>query len=120
MTYLQGYYGYSVCSMIIELNSINLHIRRLLRMLNFQLPLFTKINGYSTVITTIICRGYFSLHLLFAYLGDKKMNLITSVLGGCAIIVMLGTNVGISYRIYMTDYSNMKSNRKNNDEKLVT
>ncbi|XP_057295520.1 TLC domain-containing protein 2-like [Hydractinia symbiolongicarpus] len=116
LAHFYGYYGYLLCALALEINTVNLHLRRLLRMITVQYPAITRMNIHCNAFTTILFRGIFSFVLCYGFYGDDKITGFPAVLGTICFTVMIGTNIGIMYRIYQTDYAKACVC----DDKLVT
>ena len=116
------YHGFALSALLMEWNSIFLHIRRLLKFAmvasnnspsysyNSPLELAVKV---LLVLTMILCRHVLSIYLV--YYMWKQRHFITGLpfwIGLSSTLVFIPVNIGLSYRIYLTDFKSRKKTGK--------
>lgn len=103
------YLGFAVCALIMEFNSIFLHIRRLMNLMKNRSFLYS-VNGVFLLLTMLFCRICLSCWMLRWLLQHKDILQYSHyVVGLIGMIVMTVTNVGLMYRLWMSDFHRKSS-----------
>ncbi|XP_065674658.1 TLC domain-containing protein 2 [Hydra vulgaris] len=103
------YQGFAVCSLIMEVNSIFLHIRRLMRLEDQNKSFLYSLNGVFLLITLIFCRicmsGWMIRWLLVNY---RSLPFLHYVVGLFGMVVITVNNIGLMYRLWVSELKNKK------------
>ena len=98
------YMGFAVCALIMEFNSIFLHIRRLMKLVNHTSRCYS-VNGVFLLLTMLFCRICLSCWMVRWLLQNKdSIKYAHYVVGLVGMVIMTVTNVGLMYRLWMSDF----------------
>jgi len=98
------YLGFGVCSLLMEINSIFLHLRRLMKMLGLQKSKWYVINGLVVLVTLVCFRLLTSTWMVKWLLSNKyRLPALPFTVGLVGMFVILPTNIGLLWRLWSTD-----------------
>jgi len=108
----ERYMGFGVCALIMEFNSIFLHIRRLMKLVNHSSG-WKSINGVFLLLTMLFCRICLSCWMVRWLLQNRDLLQYSHyVVGLVGMVIMTVTNVGLMYRLWMSDFHKKSINKK--------
>ncbi|KAL3320826.1 TLC domain-containing protein 2 [Cichlidogyrus casuarinus] len=103
---LKRYIGYGIVALLIEVNSINLHIRRLLTVMNVsKRSLCYRINGVANIFTYIVFRLVNQCWMArWLILNRDKVPFCMYSLGSISLAVIMLMNIVLFWRIIRADF----------------
>lgn len=102
--YNTKYMGFAVCALVMEFNSIFLHIRRLMKLVNHTSQWYS-VNGVFLLLTMLFCRICLSCWMVRWLLQNKdSLKHAHYAVGLIGMVIMTVTNVGLMYRLWMSDF----------------
>lgn len=111
------YMGFAVCALVMEFNSIFLHIRRLMKLVNHTSNWYS-INGVFLLLTMLFCRICLSCWMVRWLLQNRDILQYSHyAVGLVGMVIMTVTNVGLMYRLWMSDFHRKSINNKVSDMK---
>lgn len=116
------YIGYAICALIGEVNSIFLHARQLMLMMNYSKSCSTyKLNGVVNIVTFIIFRFGIMYHMSCWLYNHTP--LIPPVLVGVAsfgLLSMVIINIVLFYRLIQSDYLQVRNNDAKGNQDILS
>ncbi|XP_075052810.1 TLC domain-containing protein 2 [Mixophyes fleayi] len=113
---LHRYVGFSVVALLVEINSIFLHLRQILLMTNLLKTTMYRLNSLlnlgTYVIFRIITLAWMTRWLV---LNREKIPLLTYTIGSVGMAIMTAMNIVLFYRLLRSDF--LKSARDTAREK---
>ncbi|KAK3932495.1 TLC domain-containing protein 2, partial [Frankliniella fusca] len=110
------YQGYSLVALLVEVNSIFLHLRQMMLLYGIQkTSSIYKLNGILNIVTFIIFR-VFTMGWMLQWLVSHRTELTLTVfsLGVFSLIVIIGMNFQLLFRVWKSDYRKMPVSEKTN------
>jgi len=106
------YMGFAVCALLMEFNSIFLHIRRLMKLVNYSSRWYS-VNGVFLLVTMLFFRICLSCWMVRWLLQNREsLRDLHYTVGLVGMIIMTITNVGLMYRLWMSDFHQKSFNTK--------
>lgn len=118
------YQGYSLVALLVEVNSIFLHLRQLMLLYGVQKSSkMYQLNGIFNIATFVVFR-VFTMGGMFHWLLTHRTDLTVTVfgLGVFSLLVIMGMNFQLLFRVWKSDYKKRptKSNHSVEESKPVS
>lgn len=98
------YIGFAVCALLMEFNSIFLHIRRLMRMSQFEESNLYSVNCVFLMLTMVFLRFCTSAWMMRWLLRNNDLiPRIPYIVGLIGMSIIIVTNIGLMYRLCVSD-----------------
>ena len=111
------YMGFAICALLMEFNSIFLHVRRLMKLADKNQSLLYKINGILNIMSLVFIRICLSCWMIrWLIINRNRVPVFHFLFGFFGMIVMTFTNLGLMYRLWLSDF---KIKSKKLDSKLL-
>ena len=111
---MTSYQGFAICSLLMEINSFFLHLRKLMKMnrVDIKTNIYYRINSLLVAVTMILFRIVLALYVTYYMIVNRgKISLIPYTVGSIGACVLLPTNIGLSYRVIASDF--LRKNKNN-------
>jgi len=108
------YLGFAVCALLMEFNSVFLHIRRLMKLANTIDNTFFRVNGILNLLTMVfvrICTCCWMIRWLLNNV-DRIPSYYHYLYGLAGMTVMTCTNIGLMYRLWQSDFKTKQFDTK--------
>lgn len=113
---LHRYVGFSVVALLVEINSIFLHMRQILLMANLVKTTVYRLNSLLNLGTYVIFRiSTLAWMTRWLVLNRENIPLLTYTIGSVGMAIMTAMNIVLFYRILRSDF--LKSARETPSEK---
>ncbi|XP_050984558.1 TLC domain-containing protein 2 [Labeo rohita] len=105
------YVGFAVVALLVEINSIFLHLRQVLRMANLAKSTFYRVNSMINLGTYVVFRiNTLAWMTRWLVLNRDLIPLISYTIGSVGLAIMTVMNIVLFYRLMRSDF--MKSSRE--------
>ncbi|XP_073718902.1 TLC domain-containing protein 2 [Misgurnus anguillicaudatus] len=105
------YVGFAVVALLVEINSIFLHLRQVLRMANLAKTTLYRINSMINLGTYVVFRiNTLAWMTRWLVLNRERIPLISYTVGSVGLAIMTAINIVLFYRLMRSDF--MKSSRE--------
>ncbi|XP_059829235.1 TLC domain-containing protein 2 [Hypanus sabinus] len=112
------YIGFAVVALLVEINSVFLHLRQILLMANMRKTTFFRINSIINLGTYIIFRiSTLAWMTRWVALNRDNIPLVTYSIGSVGMAIMILMNIVLFYRLLRSDF--LKSSREGKKEKEI-
>lgn len=115
------YQGYSLVALLVEVNSIFLHLRQMMLLYGIQKTSdLYRYNGILNIVTFVIFR-VFTMGWMFQWLLSHRAELTTTVfgLGVFSLLVIMGMNFQLLFRVWKSDYKKRPVTGKSSDNQSL-
>ncbi|XP_048252462.1 TLC domain-containing protein 2-like [Haliotis rufescens] len=111
------YVGYAVVGLIVEVNSIFLHLRQILQIQGFQKDnSFYRMNSLINLGTFIVCRiTLLAWMTRWIVINKDHVPLLFYTMGSVGLAVLTLMNIILFYRVLMSDFVRKKDTRSKNE-----
>ena len=111
------YTGFAVCALLMEFNSIFLHIRRLMKLGGDSQSMLFKIIGILNILSLVFIRICLSGWMIrWLLINKSRLPNFHFIFGFFGMVVMTVTNIGLMYRLWISDF---KIKAKSIDSKFL-
>ncbi|KAG9265197.1 TLC domain-containing protein 2 [Astyanax mexicanus] len=105
------YIGFAVVALLVEINSIFLHLRQMLRMANVSKSTFYRVNSMINLGTYVVFRiNTLAWMTRWLVLNRDLIPLLSYTVGSVGLAIMTVMNIVLFYRLLRTDF--LKSSRE--------
>ncbi|KAM9318499.1 TLC domain-containing protein 2 [Pholidichthys leucotaenia] len=99
------YIGFSVVALLVEINSVFLHLRQILRMVNISKGTLYRVNSMINLGTYVVFRiNTLAWMTRWLVLNRDKVPLLAYTLGSVGMAIMTAMNIVLFYRLLRTDF----------------
>lgn len=99
------YVGFAVVALLVEINSIFLHLRQLLRMANISVGTVYRVNSIINLGTYVVFRiNTLAWMTRWLVLNRDKVPLVAYTLGSVGMAIMTAMNIVLFYRLLRSDF----------------
>ncbi|XP_034557282.1 TLC domain-containing protein 2 [Notolabrus celidotus] len=113
------YVGFSVVALLVEVNSVFLHLRQMLRMANIATGTLYRVNSMINLGTYVVFRiNTLAWMTRWLVLNRDKVPLMAYTLGSVGMAIMVAMNIVLFYRLLRSDFLK-SSTRENKKEKEI-
>ncbi|XP_069471506.1 TLC domain-containing protein 2 [Ambystoma mexicanum] len=117
---LHRYVGFSLVALIVEINSIFLHLRQILRMANLMLSTVYRLNSIINLGTYVIFRiNTLAWMTRWLVLNRDNIPLLTYTVGSVGLAIMTVMNIVLFYRLLRSDFLKTSHEGCRDKEKLM-
>ena len=107
--YCEKYIGYGVCSLLMEVNSIFLHARRLLKLSGKDGTSFYSANGVLLLVTFICFRLMTSAWMInWSVTNRQQLPVLHFGFSFVSMVLLTLINIGLLYRLWNSDFRRKK------------
>ena len=110
---MQMYQGFAVSTLLMEINSIFLHSRKLMKLnstSNVYNSNYFKFNSILLAITMVVFRFILPIYVTYLLMVNRdSIALFPYIIGNIGVCVLFPVNIGLSYRIIISDYLKRKT-----------
>lgn len=104
------YVGFAVVALLVEINSIFLHLRQMLRMANVSKSTSYRVNSMINLGTYVVFRiNTLAWMTRWLVLNREHVPLLSYTVGSVGLAIMTAMNIVLFYRLLRTDF--LKSSR---------
>lgn len=112
------YVGFAVVALLVELNSVFLHLRQLLRMANMAKGTPYRVNSIINLGTYVVFRiNTLAWMTRWLVLNRDKVPLLAYTLGSVGMAIMTAMNIVLFYRLLRSDFLKSSTTREAKKEK---
>lgn len=102
---LHRYVGFSLVALLVEINSIFLHLRQILRMANLQQSTIYRLNSIINLGTYVVFRiNTLAWMTRWLVLNRDNIPLLTYTVGSIGLAIMTLMNIVLFYRLLRSDF----------------
>nr|XP_057936347.1 TLC domain-containing protein 2 [Doryrhamphus excisus] len=99
------YIGFAVVALLVEINSVFLHLRQILRMANLPACTAYRVNSMINLGTYVVFRiNTLAWMTRWLVLNRDKVPLLSYTLGSVGLAIMTAMNIVLFYRLLRTDF----------------
>lgn len=109
------YIGFAVVALLVEINSVFLHLRQILRMSNVSTGTLYRVNSMVNLGTYVVFRiNTLAWMTRWLVLNRDKVPLVAYTLGSVGLAIMTAMNIVLFYRLLRSDFlkSGVRENKK--------
>lgn len=109
------YIGFGVVALLVEINSVFLHLRQILRMSNMSTGTLYRVNSMVNLGTYVVFRiNTLAWMTRWLVLNRDKVPLVAYTLGSVGLAIMTAMNIVLFYRLLRSDFlkSGVRENKK--------
>lgn len=119
LSVLSGHYvGFAVVALLVELNSVFLHLRQLLRMANMAKGTPYRVNSIINLGTYVVFRiNTLAWMTRWLVLNRDNVPLLAYTLGSVGMAIMTAMNIVLFYRLLRSDFLKSSTTREAKKEK---
>ncbi|KAK7882099.1 hypothetical protein WMY93_028273 [Mugilogobius chulae] len=100
-----NYVGFAVVALLVEINSVFLHLRQMLRMANIAVGTLYRVNSIINLGTYVVFRiNTLAWMTRWLVLNRDKIPLLAYTLGSVGMAIMTVMNIVLFYRLLRTDF----------------
>lgn len=112
------YIGFAVVALLVEINSVFLHLRQILRMSNVSTGTLYRVNSMVNLGTYVVFRiNTLAWMTRWLVLNRDKVPLVAYTLGSVGLAIMTAMNIVLFYRLLRSDFlkSGVRENKKDKE-----